>query len=232
MTGTAPIKVLVADDQAMVRAGLVALLESQPWLSVVGQAANGSEAALLARQLRPDVVLMDIRMPVLDGLEATRRIVAEAAGHAARERPVRVVVLTTYDLDEYVYDALQAGASGFLLKHAPPEELLLGVRAAADGGALLSPAITMRLVSEFTARRPRAASEPAQLARLTPRERDVLNLVVRGRSNAEIARDLVVTQSTVKTHLAHILDKLGLRDRVQAVVYGYEHGLIAAGGSD
>lgn len=238
------MRVLVADDQAMVRAGLVALLDSQPGLSVVGQAANGHEAALLARELRPDVVLMDIRMPVLDGIAATRRIVAEAAGRTeatrghggpagpALERPVRVVVLTTYDLDEYVYDALQAGASGFLLKHAPPEELLLGVRAAADGGALLSPAVTMRLLSEFTARRPASASKPGELARLTPRERDVLDLVVRGRSNAEIARDLVVTQSTVKTHLAHILDKLGLRDRVQAVVYGYEHGLIAAGGHD
>ena len=250
MTEAGDVRVLVADDQAMVRAGLVALLDSQPGLSVVGQAANGREAALLARELRPDVVLMDIRMPVLDGLAATRRIVAESAASSpaapeaapgdrdgdggraagpARERPVRVVVLTTYDLDEYVYDALQAGASGFLLKHAPPEELLLGVRAAADGGALLSPAVTMRLLSEFTARRPAAARQPAELARLTPRERDVLDLVVRGRSNTEIARDLVVTQSTVKTHLAHILDKLGLRDRVQAVVYGYEHGLIAAG---
>ena len=142
---------------------------------------------------------------------------------------MRVVILTTYDLDEYVYEALQAGACGFLLKHAPPEELLLGVRAAADGGALLSPSVTRRLLAEFTARRPAAAAPPAALARLTSREREVLDLVIRGRSNAEIARDLVVTQSTVKTHVTHILDKLGLRDRVQAVVFGYEHGLVEPG---
>ena len=142
---------------------------------------------------------------------------------------MRVVILTTYDLDEYVYEALQAGACGFLLKHAPPEELLLGVRAAADGGALLSPSVTRRLLAEFTARRPAAAAPPATLARLTTREREVLDLVIRGRSNAEIARDLVVTQSTVKTHVTHILDKLGLRDRVQAVVFGYEHGLVEPG---
>ena len=141
----------------------------------------------------------------------------------------KVIVLTTYDLDEYVYEALRAGACGFLLKHAPPEELLLGVRAAADGGALLSPAVTSRLLAEFAARRPAPAREPAELARLTPREREVLDLVIRGRSNAEIARDLVVSPSTVKTHLGHILDKLGLRDRVHAVVYGYEHGLVEPG---
>ena len=231
MTGGREIRVLVADDQALVRAGLATLLDSQPGLSVVGQAGNGQEAVLLARELKPDVVLMDIRMPVLDGLAATGRIVREQASGAAGDRPVRVVVLTTYDLDEYVYDALRAGASGFLLKHAPPEELLLGVRAAADGGALLSPAVTSRLLREFTARRPASAPEPAGLARLTPREREVLDLVVQGRSNAEIARELVIAQTTVKTHLGHVLDKLGLRDRVHAVVYGYEYGLITPGGA-
>jgi DNA-binding NarL/FixJ family response regulator len=231
MTGDREIRVLVADDQALVRAGLATLLDSQPGMSVVGQAGNGQEAVLLTRELKPDVVLMDIRMPVLDGLAATGRIVREQASGAAGDRPVRVVVLTTYDLDEYVYDALRAGACGFLLKHAPPEEMLLGVRAAADGGALLSPAVTSRLLREFTARRPAAAREPAGLARLTPREREVLDLVVQGRSNAEIARELVIAQTTVKTHLGHVLDKLGLRDRVHAVVYGYEYGLITPGGA-
>jgi len=231
MTQPSQIRVLIADDQAMVRAGLATLLDSQPGLSVVGQAGDGQEAVLLARELKPDVVLMDIRMPVLDGLAATGRIVREHARDGPCNRPVRVVVLTTYDLDEYVYDALRAGACGFLLKHAPPEELLLGVRAAADGGALLSPAVTSRLLQEFTARRPATAREPTELSRLTPREREVLDLVVRGRSNAEIARELVVAQTTVKTHLGHVLDKLGLRDRVHAVVYGYEHGLITPGGA-
>jgi DNA-binding NarL/FixJ family response regulator len=217
------IRVLIADDQALVRAGLVALLDSQPEISVVGQAGTGEEAVELTRTLAPDVVLMDIRMPVLDGLAATRRIVA---GTRARPGRVRVVVLTTYDLDEYVYEALRAGACGFLLKHAPPEELLLGVRAAADDGALISPRVTRRLLAEFAARRPVTRREPRELSRLTQRELEVLGLVIRGRSNTEIARALSVSHSTVKTHLGHILDKLGLRDRVHAVVYGYEHGLI------
>src|SRR6516162_1901747 len=224
-----PVRVLVADDQALVRAGLATLLDSQPDLEVVGQAGNGREAIWLARELRPDVVLMDIRMPVLDGLAATRQIVAPGNGEPGGTA-VKVIVLTTYDLDEYVYEALRAGASGFLLKHAPPEELLLGVRAAADGGALLSPQVTRRLVAEFAARRPPAALRaPPELDRLTPREREVLDLVICGRSNTEIAELLVVSLSTVKTHLAHILDKLGLRDRVQAVVFGYEHGLVEPG---
>ena len=227
MTGGEPVRVLIADDQALVRAGLATLLDSQPGLTVVGQAGTGEEAVHLARKVAPDVVLMDIRMPVLDGLAATRRILA--APPAPGARPVRVVVLTTYDLDEYVYEALRAGASGFLLKHAPPEELLLGVRAAADGGALLSPQVTRRLVAEFAARRPAARRPPPELDRLTPREREVLGLVICGRSNTEIAELLVVSPSTVKTHLAHILDKLGLRDRVQAVVFGYEHGLVEPG---
>jgi DNA-binding NarL/FixJ family response regulator len=222
-----PVRILIADDQALVRAGLATLLDSQPGLTVVGQAGTGEEAVHLARKVAPDVVLMDIRMPVLDGLAATRRILSRPVAPGAR--PIRVVVLTTYDLDEYVYEALRAGASGFLLKHAPPEELLLGVRAAADGGALLSPQVTRRLVAEFAARRPAARRPPPELDRLTPREREVLDLVICGRSNTEIAELLVVSPSTVKTHLAHILDKLGLRDRVQAVVFGYEHGLVEPG---
>ena len=228
MSGTGDIRVVIADDQTLVRAGLATLLESQPGLSVVGQAGDGQEAVRLAREVRPDVVLMDVRMPLLDGLAATRRIAAGPPGGQGAH-PVRVVILTTYDLDEYVYEALRAGACGFLLKHAPPEELLLGVRAAADGGALLSPAVTKRLLAEFTARRPARAPAPAALAGLTSREREVLDLVVSGRSNAEIAAQLVVTQSTVKTHVGHILDKLGLRDRVHAVVFGYEHGLVEPG---
>jgi DNA-binding NarL/FixJ family response regulator len=225
-----PIRVLIADDQTLVRVGLAALLASQPGLAVAGQAGTGEEAVQLARRLRPDIVLMDIRMPVLDGIAATRRILADCG--AGGGRPVRVIVLTTYDLDEYVYEALRAGACGFLLKHAPPEELLLGVRAAADGGALLSPRVTGRLLAEFAARRPAARREPPELARLTPREREVLELVVRGHSNTEVARALTVSHSTVKTHLAHVLDKLGLRDRVQAVVYGYEHGLVQPGAAE
>ena len=227
MTGGEPVRIVIADDQALVRAGLATLLDSQPGLTVVGQAGTGEEAVHLARKVAPDVVLMDIRMPVLNGLAATRRILSAPVAPGAR--PVRVVVLTTYDLDEYVYEALRAGASGFLLKHAPPEELLLGVRAAADGGALLSPQVTRRLVAEFAARKPAARLPPPELDRLTPREREVLDLVICGRSNTEIADALTVSQSTVKTHLGHILDKLGLRDRVQAVVFGYEHGLIEPG---
>jgi DNA-binding NarL/FixJ family response regulator len=230
MTTGNPVRIVVADDQVLVRAGLATLLDSQSGLSVVGQAGTGEEAVLLTRKLVPDVVLMDIRMPVLDGLAATRRIVADAG--ASGGPPVRVVVLTTYDLDEYVYEALRAGASGFLLKHAPPEELLLGVRAAADGGALLSPQVTRRLVAEFAARRPATLRRPRELSLLTAREQEVLDLVIRGRSNTEIAASLTVSLSTVKTHLAHVLDKLGLRDRVQAVVYGYEHGLVEPGVPD
>ncbi len=222
------IRLLIADDQALVRAGLATLLDSQPDLAVAGQAGDGREAVRLARELAPDVVLMDIRMPVLDGLAATRQIVAAAAAEPSMSA-VKVIILTTYDLDEYVYQALRAGACGFLLKHAPPEELLLGVRAAADGGALLSPGVTRRLLAEFAARRSAPAAEPPELARLTPREREVLDQIGRGRSNREIADDLVVSPSTVKTHVTHVLDKLGLRDRVQAVVFGYEHGLTEPG---
>jgi DNA-binding NarL/FixJ family response regulator len=212
-----PITVLVADDQALVRAALVALLGSQPDLTVVAEAANGADAVALTRDLTPDVVLMDIRMPVMDGLEATRRIVGGAS---------RVVVLTTYGLDEYVYDALRAGASGFLLKHAPPEELLLGVRAAADGVALVSPAVTRLLIEAFTGERPRPARPPAALSLLTIREREVFDLMVGGLTNTEIARTLCIAETTVKTHAGRALTKLDLRDRVHAVLYAYEHHLI------
>jgi DNA-binding NarL/FixJ family response regulator len=217
------IRVLVVDDQALVRAGFVKLLEPEPDLRVVGEAADGVEAAEAAARTRPDVVLMDIRMPRLDGIAATRRI--RALPHAAR-----VVILTTYDLDEYVFDAIKAGASGFLLKDAPADQLIAGIRVVAAGDALLAPPITRRLIEEF-ARRPAPPPEgPVELAGLTAREREILGLVARGLANAEIARELVLGESTVKTHVGNILMKLGLRDRVQAVVLAYETGLIRPGG--
>jgi DNA-binding NarL/FixJ family response regulator len=214
------IRVLVVDDQALVRAGIRMLLDTQADLEVVGEAADGAEAISAAAELTPDVVLMDIRMPGVDGIEATRCIVA--LGTAAP----RVVMLTTFDLDEYVFDALAAGASGFILKHAPPEEVLYGVRAAAAGDALISPTLTRRLIEHFAGNRTRAAPE---LGRLTEREREVLRLVILGRSNADIAAELTIGQSTVKTHVARILAKLDLRDRAQAVIYGYETGLVTPG---
>ena len=220
MTTTESISVVVVDDQALVRAGLVLLLDSQPGFQVTGQAEDGLQAVMACRQLVPDVVLMDIRMPVMDGIEATRRIVAES--------PCHVVVLTTYDLDQYVYDALRAGACGFLLKHAPPEELLLGIRAASGDGALLSPTITKRLIENFTSHAPSARPRPHLLTRLTPREREVFHLLVKGRTNAEIARELYIGETTVKTHVNRALDKLGLRDRVHAVMFAYENHLVTA----
>jgi DNA-binding NarL/FixJ family response regulator len=217
------IRVLVVDDQSLVRAGFVKLLEPEPDLRVVGEAGDGSEAVEATARTRPDVVLMDIRMPRLDGIEATRRI-------RARQGAPRVLVLTTYDLDEYVFDAIKAGASGFLLKDAPADQLVAGIRVVAAGDALLAPAVTKRLIEEF-ARRPTPPPDgPVELAELTTREREILTLIARGLTNSEIAGDLVLGESTVKTHVGNILTKLGLRDRVQAVVLAYETGLVRPGG--
>ncbi|MEQ4305994.1 response regulator transcription factor [Plantactinospora sp. B6F1] len=219
------IRVLIVDDQAMVRQGFGALLAAQPDLLVVGDAANGAEAVTAARRLDPDVVLMDVRMPVLDGLAATRQLLGDRPDPA---RP-RVLILTTFDLDDYVYEALRAGASGFLLKDAPAADLVHAVRVIAAGDALLAPAVTRRLIAEFAARPGRDRPRPTSLAGLTPRETEVLRLIARGRSNGEIAAELVVAEQTVKTHVGRILSKLDLRDRAQAVVVAYESGLVAAG---
>jgi DNA-binding NarL/FixJ family response regulator len=215
--------VLIADDQALVRVGLRKILESEPGLTVVGEVEDGKEATSEVRRLRPDVVLMDIRMPVLDGIEATRRIVAAAPA-------TRVVILTTFGLDAYVYDALQAGASGFMLKDAPPEEIIAAVRIAAQGDALLAPAVTRSVIEEFVRReQPAPQPPPAAVQELTPREREVLDLLAAGLSNPEICARLVISEATAKTHVARILQKLGLRDRVQAVIYAYETGLVRPG---
>jgi DNA-binding NarL/FixJ family response regulator len=214
------IRLLVADDQALVRSGLRKLLESEPDFDVVGEAGDGEQAVWSAARLKADVVLMDIRMPVMDGLEATARITGGAD-------PPRVLVLTTYDLDEYVYRALRAGASGFMLKDAPPEQLIEGVRVIARGDALLAPQVTRRLIAEFV-RRPEQRLEP-RLEELTSRERDVLGLVARGLSNREIAQKLGVGEATVRTHVGNVLAKLQLRDRVQAVVFAYETGFAQPG---
>ena len=213
------VRVLVADDQSMVRAGFRMLLSGQPDIEVVAEASNGLEAVEKAARFKPTVVLMDIRMPELDGLEATRRILAADA-------TARILILTTFDLDEYVYEALRAGASGFVLKDEPPEQLLAAIRIVAGGEALLSPAITKRVIKQFT-RMPQAAP-PRGLDELTERELDVFRLVARGLSNAEIGRELYISETTVKTHITHVLCKLGLRDRVQAVVLEHEAGLFEA----
>jgi DNA-binding NarL/FixJ family response regulator len=218
------LRILIADDQALVRAGFKMILDAEDDLDVVGEAADGAEAVELARRLKPDVVLMDIRMPELDGIEATRRVVALDG-----ERPVRVLMLTTFDLNEYVYEALRAGASGFLLKDVPPEQLAAGIRVVAQGEALLAPSITKRLIQEFAAAAPVAATPPKGLDELTARELEVFQLVARGLSNAEIAAELIVSETTVKTHVARVLMKLGLRDRVQAVVLAYESGVAVPG---
>jgi DNA-binding NarL/FixJ family response regulator len=214
-----PVSVLVADDQRLVRTGFRVILASEPGITVVGEAANGVEAVDLARSRQPDVVLMDIRMPLLDGFEATRKVLAVSRS--------RVLILTTFDSDEYVYEALRAGASGFLLKDAPADQLITAVRCVAAGDALIDPSVTRRLIARF-ARSLQPATTPAAVASLTAREVDVLRLIARGRSNTEIAAELVIEESTVKTHVGRVLMKLSLRDRVQAVILAYETGLVVA----
>jgi DNA-binding NarL/FixJ family response regulator len=220
------IRILLVDDQALVRAGFRMILDAESDVEVVGEASDGREAIDQVRALRPDVVLMDIRMPELDGLEATRRILSTFDGDTAP----RILMLTTFDLDEYVYEALRAGASGFLLKDTPPEQLVAAIHVIADGDALLSPSITKRVISEFVrGGGPKPAGQFPRLDELTARELEVLKLIARGLSNAEIAKELFVSETTVKTHVARILMKLNLRDRVQAVVLAYEAGVVAPG---
>jgi len=225
--GERTIKIVVADDHEVVRAGFAALLDTQPDFTVLGTASDGSEAIRVCRELRPDVVLMDVRMPRLDGIEATRQLAGTG------DPGPRVLILTTFDLDQYVFDALRAGASGFLLKDVTAERLFDAVRVVAAGQALLAPAVTRRLISEFTRLRPvpgaQDVASSAALSALTPRETEVLRLVAEGLSNPEVARRLVVTEETVKTHVSRILAKLGLRDRTQAVVAAYESGLVIPG---
>ena len=217
------IRVVVADDQGMVRAGFRSLLESESGVEVVGEAGDGEAAVAAVRRLRPDVVLMDIRMPVLDGITATRRLVESGTA-------TRILVLTTFDLDEYVFQALRAGASGFLLKDARAEDLVAAIRTVAAGETLLAPSVTRRVVDAFV-RQPTPSPKLVEaLGDLTPREREVLELLARGNSNADIARALVVSDATAKTHVSNVLGKLGLRDRVQAVIFAYESGLVATGG--
>ncbi len=218
------MKVLLVDDQALIRAGFRMILDAEADIEVVGECADGTQAVDSAARLAPDVVLMDIRMPEMDGIEATRRITARGDGNGPR-----VLILTTFDLDEYVYDALGAGASGFLLKDTPAEQLVGGIRTVAQGEALLAPSVTKRLIAEFSRSQPPRRDEVPGLDELTPREREVLGLIATGRSNAEIAEELVLGETTVKTHVARVLMKLGLRDRVQAVVLAYESGIATPG---
>ncbi|HEY2278189.1 MAG TPA: response regulator transcription factor [Streptosporangiaceae bacterium] len=222
-----PIRVLVVDDQELVRFGFCVILDAADGIAVAGEAANGEAAVAAVAATRPDVVLMDIRMPGMDGLEATRLITGTA--DPAAGAPPKVVMLTTFDLDDYVYEALRAGASGFLLKDSPRHDLIAAIRAAAAGDALLAPSVTRRLIEAFARRPPEVAPSPSRVASLTARERDVLLLLARGRSNAEIATTLFVSEATVKTHVGNVLAKLGLRDRVQAVILAYEIGLVIPG---
>jgi len=220
------VRVLLVDDQALIRAGFRMILEAEEDIEVVGECADGTQAIDSVKRLSPDVVLMDIRMPEMDGIEATRRIVGD---ETAPPDGIKVLMLTTFDLDEYVYDALQAGASGFLLKDVPADQLVAGIRLIAQGDALLAPSVTRRLIHEFSRSGRARREEPAALAELTPRELEVFRLLARGMSNAEIASELIVSETTVKTHVARVLMKLGVRDRVQAVVLAYESGIIAPG---
>ncbi|SCK18286.1 two component transcriptional regulator, LuxR family [Streptomyces sp. WMMB 714] len=224
-------RVIIVDDQAMVRAGFAALLSAQPDIDVVGEAADGAQGVELCGRTHPDVVLMDVRMPEMDGLEAARRLLDPGTEAGTDHRP-KVLMLTTFDVDDYVYEALRTGASGFLLKDAPPADLIAAVRIVADGEALLAPSVTRRLIADFARQRPapQAASRSLQLNGLTDREREVLELVARGRSNSEIADTLVLAEQTVKTHVSRIFTKLRLRDRAQAVIFAYESGLVSPGG--
>jgi DNA-binding NarL/FixJ family response regulator len=222
------IRVLITDDQAMVRAGFAALLDAHPDIAVVGQAQDGAEGVAMAADLRPDVILMDVRMPLMDGIEATRAILAESGGDSAGGREPRIIMLTTFDIDDYVFDAIRAGASGFLLKDAPPDELAEAVRVVAAGEGLLAPSVTRRVIEHFAAG-PQAPSLTA-LPELTDREREILVEVARGATNREIAASLCIAVQTVKTHVSRILGKVGARDRAQAVIAAYESGLVVPGG--
>ena len=224
MTGTEPIRVIVADDQELVRTGFCVILEATDGITVVAEAANGAEAVHAAAEHHPDVILMDVRMPEMDGLEATRLITG-----GDRAGPPRVVMLTTFDFDNYVYEALRSGASGFLLKDAPRHDLISAIKVAAAGNALLAPSVTMRLIDVFARRPPETLPVPSRLESLTARERDILLRLARGLTNAEIAADLVVSEATVKSHVGNLLAKLGLRDRVQAVILAYETGIVRPG---
>jgi DNA-binding NarL/FixJ family response regulator len=227
MTGGDPIRVLVADDQELVRTGFCVILEAADGITVVAEAANGVQAVQGAAEHQPDVILMDVRMPEMDGLEATRQITG-----GDRSAGPKVVMLTTFDFDDYVYEALRAGASGFLLKDAPRHDLIAAVKVAAEGNALLAPSVTMRLIDAFARRPAETLPAPSRLATLTARERDALLRLARGLTNAEIAADLFVSEATVKSHVGSVLAKLGLRDRVQAVILAYEAGIVRPGEPD